>query len=320
MISSGFVFAGSGGQYPGMATNLYKREPPFRSAFDECCHFLDVWLPAPLAETLFEKGTDEDLSTIEHMSTALFATQYALVAYWRSRGIVPKAVLAHSMGAHAAACAAGALTCEEACVLLALRCRLISERCKPGAMGVAEANLDEVRALMMQSGLRVEIAAINAIRWITFAGTKEAVEDFVHFAKHAGVKARTHPISHAFHSSLMDAVLPEYRAALKAIPPRRPAIPFYTTAQRQAEILDEHFWGGQLRDPMNFAPSFKEFSRAFTGPVLEIGPADVFSRFAREAMPTATVLPSLSRETCDVETSTLELLRLRELVPLNRQF
>ncbi|MEN2469387.1 acyltransferase domain-containing protein [Burkholderia sp. GS2Y] len=313
MTSSGFVFVGSGGQYPGMAANLYKREPSFRSAFDECCHFLDAWLPAPLSETLFEKGTDDDLSTIEYMSTTLFATQYALVAYWQSRGIVPNAVLAHSMGAHAAACAAGALTCEEACALLELRCRLVPEKCKPGAMGVAEVTLAEVLGLVRQSGFHVEIAAINAIRWVTFAGTREAVKGFVHFAERAGVKARAHPISHAFHSSLMDSVLPDYEVALKTIPSRRPMIPFYTTSRRQVEILDGRFWCGQLRDPMDFAPSFLAFARSFTELALEIGPSDVFSRFAREAMPTATALPSLSREKCDIETSTLEFLQSRDL-------
>lgn len=312
MNSSGFVFVGSGGQYPGMAAHLYKRELSFRSAFDECCHFLDRWLPTPLSDTLFEQGSDDDLSTIDYMSTALFATQYALAAYWRSCGVVPNAVLAHSMGAHAAACTAGALTCEEACSLLEIRCRLIPEKCKAGAMGVAEATLAEVLGLAKQSGFSIEIAAVNALRWVTFAGTKEAVKGFVYFAEQAGVKARAHPISHAFHSSLMDSVLPDYGAALKAIPSRRPMMPFYTTSQRKVEILDERFWSGQLRDRMDFAPSFVAFARSFTEFALEIGPADVFSRFAREAMPTATMLPSLSREECDLEASTLEFLRLRE--------
>ena len=64
---------------------------------------------------------------------------------------------------------------------------------------------------------------------------------------------------------------------------------------------------------MDFAPSFLAFARSFTGLALEIGPADVFSRFAREALPTATMLPSLSREKCDIETSTLEFFQLRDL-------
>ena len=53
------------------------------------------------------------MSTTRYAQPALFAVECAMVAALRSAGITPSAVIGHSVGELAAACAAGVMGLEE---------------------------------------------------------------------------------------------------------------------------------------------------------------------------------------------------------------
>ncbi|MDP9583685.1 UNVERIFIED_ORG: acyl transferase domain-containing protein [Burkholderia contaminans] len=309
MISAGFLFGGSGGQYPKMGAVLYVQDATFRSGIDECAYYVDRWLPSPLAQTMFDTGTDAILARIDYMSVGLFAIQYALVRYWQANGLRLHAALAHSLGAHAAACAAEAIDCEEACRLLEARCRSIGGQCAAGAMGVAEETEAFVIDHMREIGCEAEIAAVNGKRWTTFSGRTDDVVYLIDSLIAHGIRARRHPISHAFHSSLMDAALPSYAASIRSIPSRRPSIPLFTTTAGAVDRVCEAFWLAQLRAPMRFAPAYRQFRAAFAGIVIEVGPADAFCRFAAEVDPVSTIVPSLSQSTQSICVETLRRIR-----------
>src|SRR4029078_2416560 len=89
----------------------------------------------PFTDVLF--GAHMDGSLIDetaYTQPALFAVQAGLVALWRSWGIVPDAVLGHSVGAVHAAYCAGVYTLEQALELVAERARLMQGLPRSGVM------------------------------------------------------------------------------------------------------------------------------------------------------------------------------------------
>ena len=100
-----FLFTGQGAQYAGMGRGLYESEPAFRRAVDDC----------GAAELLYGPGAGGRLDETCYAQPALFALQCGLAALWRSWGVEPAAVLGHSVGEYAAACAAGAALWRTGC-------------------------------------------------------------------------------------------------------------------------------------------------------------------------------------------------------------
>jgi len=282
MKNIGFIFAGSGCQYPGMGRDLAQTSAPFSRALHECAEILDPWLPRPLLETVLHKGDETVLRTIEFMTAGIFSLQFALTQHWMDLGVRPMAVLTHSMGSYAAACASGAINLEEACALIKARCSIVPLREKPGGMALIETEANVVATMIEKLALQVEIAAVNTDNWTTCAGEKSHLSALVSRAAASGIRAKVHPISHAFHSSFMDAVLPPYAAASQKIGDRTPHIAFYTTTRsNRVELLDSDFWCEQIRGAMNFETAYIPFSSCGQQINLEIGPSDPFCRFAK---------------------------------------
>ncbi|HEX4727409.1 MAG TPA: type I polyketide synthase, partial [Jatrophihabitans sp.] len=147
----GFLIAGTGEQYPGMAAELYRDEPVFREVLDECRSVLMSHLGGldPLADLLAPRnpaafslgqllGREElpatadgqpadQVDATEKIQPAVFAVQYALAQLLRSWGIQPALLAGYSVGEYVAACLAGVLTLDAALALVARRAQLISQ-------------------------------------------------------------------------------------------------------------------------------------------------------------------------------------------------
>ncbi|HYM85927.1 MAG TPA: beta-ketoacyl synthase N-terminal-like domain-containing protein, partial [Pseudoxanthomonas sp.] len=194
-----FMFPGQGSQYVGMGRELYQHEPAFREAFDQCLEVLDLELRLDFKQLVFGDDVDALLPTAI-MQPSIFAIEYSLAKWWMSQGIVPVAMIGHSVGEFVAATLAGVFSLPDALRLVAHRGRMMQSQ-PEGAMLSVRLPLE---ALLARLPGDLSLAAENAPGACVVAGTHEAIQRFQATLEADGIASRALKTSHAFHSSMMD--------------------------------------------------------------------------------------------------------------------
>ena len=140
-----FVYSGQGSQWPGMARQLLADEPAFAAAVQELEPAFVEQVGFSLRQVLAE---GESVSGDARVQPVFMGLQLALTALWRSYGVVPDAVIGHSMGEVTAAVVAGALGPAEGLRVIAIRSQLMSRLAGQGAVALLELDAEAAQQLI----------------------------------------------------------------------------------------------------------------------------------------------------------------------------
>jgi acyl transferase domain-containing protein len=280
----GFVFAGQGAQRAGMGRELHAASPSFAAEFDRACALLEAELGLPVAEVVLGEGGDERADQTVFAQAGLFAVEAGLVALLAAAGIEPDAVAGHSVGEIAAAYAAGVLSLEDACALVAARGRLMQAQPAGGAMIAVEATEAEITgALTGVAG--VSVAAVNAPSSVVVSGDAEAVRAVAAGFEDQGRRIRRLRVSHAFHSHRMDPVLDELGQAAERLEHTAPRVAWAgaLTGQLMPEPGPE-YWVRQARGAIRYADAVAALAAHGVSVFVEVGPGETLSGMGAEAL------------------------------------
>ena len=293
-----FLFPGQGPQYVDMGRTLYESAPAFRKAFDACAAALDAHLSAPLLSVVFSGPEHRSvLDETAFAQPAMFAIECSLAALWRSFGIEPLAAMGHSFGEYAAAHIAGAISLDDAARMVAARGRLVQPLPRDGAMIVLEASEAEVLAAIEKESARASIAAINGDRNTVISGAREDVERIAAGFASRGSRIKRLRVSHAFHSPMIEPILPELERAVSGTVYSPPAITLISNLSGRVADVEligrPGYWRDHMRMPVRFADSARALAREGVTHYIEMSPQPVLLSMVSDCVEGGSFLPSL---------------------------
>ncbi len=321
-----FLFPGQGAQYYNMGRGLYTHYPAFAATVDACSATLRPYIDVDLREMLFGSADNaargnEALRRTQWAQLALFVVEYALAKLWQSFGVVPRAMIGHSVGEYVAACLAGVFDLDTALRLIAARGDALG-RMAPGRMMSIFMAESAVRDLLATTAdITVDIAAINGPRNCVVGGAVADIERLHQVLSERGQACTRLHTSHAFHSRAVDPVMDRFAETLQQVSLQPPQIPFISNVSgtwiRAEEARDLDYWLQHMRRPVQFARSVQTALGEGTPCFLEVGPGSSLSRLCRRiaARPgplAVSSLPHAKRTPSDEETLRKAIAQLRE--------
>jgi acyl transferase domain-containing protein/glutamate-1-semialdehyde aminotransferase len=296
-----FMFPGQGAQVPGMAAELYAAEPSFRADVDGACDLLAGLAGADLRQLLFPppnaaSQAAERLAETVNAQPALFVVEYALARLWIGLGVVPQAMIGHSLGEIVAACLSGVFRLPDALALVAARARLMQSLPRGAMLGVALPAAE----LEPRLGDRLALAAVNAADRSVVAGGAAAVAELERELAAAGVSCRRLDTSHAFHSPMVEPVQAAVAKLVGGLTLGAPRIPWISNVTgtwiTPQQARDPDYWAAHLRRTVRFADGLGVLLQEERA-LLEVGPGKTLAALARRIargreVPIVTSLPA----------------------------
>lgn len=304
-----FVCSGQGEWRAGCGRELYDSSPAFRHVVDRCAARYRARWDGDLLTPLLDPSADPPRET-ELVQPALFAYQAALAAAWAELGVRPDFVAGHSVGEYAAWHVAGGVGVEDGLDLTAQRGRLMQQLTEPGAMTAVRADRRAVDAVLaVVSG--VELAVVNGPREHVLSGEPEAVAEATLLLERRAAATKTLPVRRAFHSALLEPMLPQLRDAARAVeftPTATPLIDSVDGATHPpGSLADADYCCRQTRRAARWDLAVTTLAQAGCELFVEIGPDTVLTSVGRRLLPQGRWTASRQSDDGGVERAAAQL-------------
>lgn len=271
-----FVYTGMGPQWWGMGRELFHEERRFAEVIVACDEVLARY-GISMADELVKNEHDSRLTKTLYAQVGNFVVQAGLTALWQDWGIVPDAIIGHSVGEVAAAYVAGVYSLEDALAVSFHRADLQSRLDGRGAMAAVGISHEDVLPHLVPG---VCVAAVNSATATTLSGDHDAVAEVARRLSDVGVSVRHLLVDVAYHSQQMDEIREPLVSALRGIRPSAARVPLFSTVsgkQVDGPELDASYWWSNVRQPVLFHAAFRGLLSRNTGVVVEIGPHPVLA-------------------------------------------
>ena len=287
----GFVFTGQGAQWSRMGKSLVENFPTASLLLK---HLDDVLQSTPnppswsLLKELVEPRSPELLRSPEFSQPLVTALQLVLMAILEDWGVTPQAVVGHSSGELAAACAAGYLSKEDALKSAFYRGQA-AKHCKadPTPVGMLAVGLgpEQVMKYVQDSADTVQIACFNSPSSVTLSGSLSSLENVKSHLVEDGHFARLLQVNLAYHSRYMKEIGEDYEALLEAdfenLAAKRGDVTMFSSVfgHEMEGLADARYWKTNMVSSVKFDQAAQAMvsGKDSANFLIEIGPSNALA-------------------------------------------
>ncbi len=295
-----FLYTGQGSQYVNMLAGLRAAEPIVADVFRQADDVMTPLLGRPLTSYVFIDADDpgavaeleQQLLQTEITQPAVLATDQSLTQVLASYGMRPDMVMGHSLGEYGALVAAGSLTFEAALEAVSARGREMAALSVEdnGAMAAVFGPLTEIERIVAETPGYVVVANINSNSQAVVGGATAAVTEAIEQFTAAGMQAMRIPVSHAFHTTIVEPASVPLVATLRRLdvqPPRVPIVAnvtgdFYPSDATSETMLE--YLGKQVSSPVQFVQGLRTLYDAGARVFVEVGPKRALHGFVGDVL------------------------------------
>jgi acyl transferase domain-containing protein/short-subunit dehydrogenase/acyl carrier protein len=297
-----FVYTGMGPQWWGMGKDLVTQSAVFKQVLAQCEQIFRKLSGWSITEEFLKSEQESSVSRAEIAQPLNFVLQVGLTKVLEAWGIVPEAVIGHSVGEIAAAYVSGALSLEDALTVTYYRSKLQQSCAGMGSMLAVNVSKAKASALIKPYP-KLSIAAVNSENAVTIAGDVAELDALSAELKSTTIFNRRLTVDIPFHSQYMEPIKAELMSVLQAINPKKSSIPFYSTVMPGivcGSTLDNAYWWRNVRESVLFCEGVQCLVQDDFNVLLEVGPHPVTRHYLEEISDsvnkTTTVFSTLNRK------------------------
>lgn len=284
-----FMFPGQGSQYVGMGKEFYDSIPVCREVYDLAGDAAGL----NVAKLCFEEN--EEIHITEYTQIAMLATEAAIFAALKEKGIQPDVTAGLSLGEYGALIASGVMSMRDAFAVIRKRGIYMQNAVPTGGAMSAVLGLEAaaIERICEETDGMVSIANYNCPGQIVITGEQAAVDAAGTALKEAGAK-RIVPlkVSGPFHSQMLSHAGEQLGEALQDVAIAETFIPYvanvtadYVTDASDVKPLLER----QVASSVRWQQTIERLIADGADTFVEIGPGKTLSGFMRKIDRSVTV-------------------------------
>ncbi len=269
-----FVFNGMGAEFGEGAIALYRSYQRFARVADLCDSIAQREHGINAIDRYFQSGQLPQIENLAACHMLHLTLQVAACELWKDWGIVPQAVVGHSLGEISAAVSSGAISLPHGIKAVIARANALAQFVGAQSMLAVAATRKQARQMITAHSDALFIAAENSPDDITLSGTPTAIRKIAEELQAQGKFYRPLNIPVPFHSPLIDGGRAQFQQSCPALAHRHSKIPWLSSVTGKtidARQIDESFWWDNFRNPVRFKAALEAALDAGINCIVEIG-------------------------------------------------